>query len=241
MMRRIRGPKNAAPDDLARNLLPGSAFLERTARLAPPFLQRNFKLRHNRENDGIDAMTSKARTPAVAVKHDSAPFDAGTRARAENRLRQMSVRITAARVNVLAALIDAPCAYSHHDMQGTFADMDRVTLYRALDCLTAAGLVHRIAGDDRVFRYSAGTEQAESAHAPERHRHGHFKCTRCSKVYCLDGGDADWPADAAAPGALRQPTLPQQLQAVLHGTLGKGFRGHDIELTIKGWCADCAH
>ncbi|MDB5841249.1 MAG: Zinc uptake regulation protein [Herminiimonas sp.] len=184
---------------------------------------------------------SKARKRPIIVKHDSAPTQAGTRAQAETRLREVSVRITAARVKVLAALINAPHAYSHQDMQGTFADMDRVTLYRALDCLTAAGLVHKIAGDDRIFRYSAGTEQVESKHAAQRHRHGHFQCTRCSKVYCLEGGEAEWPTGAAASGAVREPTLRQQLQAVLHDTLGKGFSGHDIELTIKGWCADCAH
>jgi len=142
--------------------------------------------------------------------------------RAEGQLRAASVRITSARVKVLAALLDAERAFSHHDMQEAFADMDRVTLYRALDCLTDAGLAHKIAGDDRVFRYSAGagTEHTGEPH----HQHGHFKCTRCSKVFCLDSiGEAE------------------TLQHALQQTLGKGFRSHDIEFTIKGWCADCAH
>ena len=137
---------------------------------------------------------------------------------AEAQLRSASVRITAARVRVLAALLDAERACSHQDVQETCADMDRVTLYRALDCLTDAGLAHKIAGDDRVFRYSAGAE-----HVPH-HQHGHFKCTRCAKVFCLDCiGEAD------------------TLQQTLKQTLGEGFRSHDIEFTIKGWCADCAH
>jgi len=29
------------------------------------------------------------------------------------------------------------------------------------------------------------------------------------------------------------------LQNALQKTLGKGFRSHDLEFTIKGWCADC--
>ena len=141
-------------------------------------------------------------------------------ARAEAQLRGASVRITEARVKVLAALLEADRAFSHQDVQETFSDMDRVTLYRALDCLTDAGLAHKIAGDDRVFRYSAGAEHRSEPH----HQHGHFKCTRCSRVFCLDSiGEAE------------------MLQNALQQSLGKGFRSHDIEFTIKGWCADCAH
>lgn len=138
---------------------------------------------------------------------------------AEAQLRAASVRITPARVKVLAALLDAQRAFSHQDVQDAFAEMDRVTLYRALDCLTDAGLAHKIAGDDRVFRYSAGAEHDGSI---QHHQHGHFKCTRCSKVFCLDSiGEAD------------------MLQDALQESLGKGFQTHDIEFTIKGWCADC--
>lgn len=164
---------------------------------------------------------------------------------AESRLRAASVRITPARVKVLAALLDARCAFSHQDVQDRFADMDRVTLYRALDCLTDAGLAHKIAGDDRVFRYSAGTEHAElgatSSAAPPQHQHGHFKCTRCTKVFCLDSSNtAGVLSNVLAEPAKRAAALRGQLQRTLQETLGKGFRSHDIELTIKGWCADCA-
>ncbi|MEO6352531.1 MAG: transcriptional repressor [Oxalobacteraceae bacterium] len=172
---------------------------------------------------------------------------------AEVRLRAVSVRVTPARVKVLAVLLGAPRALSHQDMQESFAEMDRVTLYRALDCLTAAGLTHKIAGDDRVFRYSAGTEHSERGGASVQqrardnqastgqHQHGHFKCTRCAKVFCLNvDGEADLVSDVLSQSACRQSTLRQQLQAVLQDNLGPGFQSHDIELTIKGWCADCA-
>lgn len=144
---------------------------------------------------------------------------------AETQLRDASVRATAARVRALAALLGARRALSHQDMQDALAGMDRVTLYRALDCLTEAGLAHKIAGDDRVFRYSAGAEHGAAPRggdAPHR-QHGHFKCMRCAKVYCLD--------------SIGETGL---LENALRETLGKGFRSHDIEFTIKGWCADCA-
>ena len=173
-----------------------------------------------------------------------APSPQASQALAETQLREASIRITSARIKVLAALLDARCALTHQDVQDTLVDLDRVTLYRALDCLTDAGLAHKIAGGDRVFRYSAGTEHGEygisqqSAHSPAQHQHGHFKCTRCGKVFCLDhSGDAS----AESESAKRQAALRTQLQSALQETLGTGFQSHDIELTIKGWCADCAH
>jgi Fur family transcriptional regulator, ferric uptake regulator len=160
--------------------------------------------------------------------------------RAASQLRNASVRTTQARIKVLAVLLGARCAFSHQDLQETLADMDRVTLYRALDCLTDAGLAHKIAGDDRVFRYSAGNEHAEHGaddHTAQ-HQHGHFKCTRCTKIFCLDGSDTGHGSNQTSK---RQAKLHKELQHVLQETLGTGFQSHDIELTIKGWCADCAH
>lgn len=168
-------------------------------------------------------MSTKAK-PVIRSAPTSRAADVAMRAEAQ--LRSASVRITAARVKVLAALLGAQRAFSHQDVQDALVGMDRVTLYRALDCLTDAGLAHKIAGDDRIFRYSAGNEHgtpSEGNHAPH-HQHGHFKCTRCAKVFCLDS--------IGEEGILR---------AALQETLGKGFQSHDIEFTIKGWCADCAH
>ncbi len=161
---------------------------------------------------------------------------------AESQLRTTSVRATDARIKVLAALLGARYAFSHQDIQDTLVDMDRVTLYRALDSLTDAGLAHKIAGDDRVFRYNAGTEEiAHGTHHAQQHQHGHFKCTRCAKVFCIDNIDEKLLAtDAKQNSHPSAATLRQQLQKVLQSTLGKGFQSHEIELTIKGWCADCA-
>lgn len=145
-------------------------------------------------------------------------------AHAEQLLRAARARVTAARIKVLTALLEASSARTHQDVQDALPDMDRVTLYRTLDFLTEAGLAHKISGDDRVFRYSAGGEHGAQQAGVPHHQHGHFKCTRCAKVFCLgSGGDG---------------TL---LREALRETLGRGFQSHDIEFTIKGWCADCAH
>lgn len=159
---------------------------------------------------------------------------------AEAQLRAAGIRATQARISVLATLLNTPNAMSHQDVQDAFAHMDRVTLYRALDCLTEAGLTHKIASDDRIFRYSAGAEHSEHSHdhvsgQHAQHQHGHFKCTRCARVFCLDGTGYAGFLESVLPTSIQNP-----LQTALQTTLGKGFESHEVELTIKGWCADCA-
>lgn len=180
------------------------------------------ELRHNFLSISycMASMSTKPKPATATTQSDRKPPTRTAAALAEAQLRTAAVRVTPARVKVLAALLNAQRALAHQDVQDALADMDRVTLYRALDCLTDAGLAHKIAGDDRIFRYSAGAEHDGIQH----HQHGHFKCTLCSKVFCLDSiGEAS------------------MLQDALQESLGKGFRAHDIEFTIKGWCADCAH
>lgn len=150
---------------------------------------------------------------------------------AEHKLRAAQVRVTQARLEVLSVLLTQHRAMSHTEMQDALPAMDRVTLYRGLDCLADAGLAHKITGDDRVFRFSTGSEpgaptQAAQQINPVQHQHGHFKCTRCNKVFCLE-----------QPAASH--TLSDQLQATLDSTALKGFQSHDIEVTIKGWCDRC--
>lgn len=57
--------------------------------------------------------------------------------------------------------------------------MNRVTLYRILDVLVAAGLVERISAGDRSFRYAL-TNQGEHS------KHPHFFCSRCGNLECLN-------------------------------------------------------
>lgn len=162
---------------------------------------------------------------------------------ARQQLRAATVRSTTARLKVLGALLAARRALSHQDIQQQFDSMDRVTLYRALDTLTAAGLAHKIAGDDRTFRYSAGTELAAPDGARDLvagpHSHGHFKCARCAKIFCLDEHTHAGILSGAVLATAAQPALRHQLQQLLQQSLGPGFLSQDIELTIKGLCPDC--
>jgi Fur family ferric uptake transcriptional regulator len=133
--------------------------------------------------------------------------------RAEALVRAAAPRATPQRIEVLAVLLAARCALTHHEIERRVSralGMDRVTIYRVLEWLVARGLAHRISGDDRVWRFNAADEE----HA--RQRHAHFKCNDCGEVICLE-----------TAVAARKVPLPA------------GYRPQEVELVVKGLCAEC--
>jgi len=133
----------------------------------------------------------------------------------QSALRAAGARVTPARVRVLGTLRAAHGPLSHADIEGALAQeappgIDRVTLYRVLDWLCAAGLAHKAADARGVFRFSA-------AEPDVRHDgHVHFRCTGCGGVFCLK-------APPPPP-----PVLP------------RGFRLEGVALDIRGECSRCA-
>ena len=132
----------------------------------------------------------------------------------QSAIRAAGARVTPARVRVLGALQAALGPLSHAEIEETLAQeahpgIDRVTLYRVLDWLCAAGLAHKAADARGVFRFSAAQPNVEHA------GHMHFRCTGCGGVFCL----------AAPPPP--PPELPQ------------GFRLADVALDIRGECPRC--
>jgi Fur family ferric uptake transcriptional regulator len=92
---------------------------------------------------------------------------------------------------------------------------DTVTVYRTLNTLTDKKLLHRVRGDDRVWRY------ALSAHAGRpRHDHAHFVCEECGSVECL-----------------RDMPLPRRLLDQL--TPRKQYRVTYSEVVMHGLCPRC--
>ena len=133
--------------------------------------------------------------------------------RAEEMIRNRGDRVTSGRVQILAALLGETHAISHHEIEGRFQGkyrLDRVTLYRVLEWLNANGYIHRVVGDDRVWRFHANPDISP-------HQHAHFECTNCTRVICLDDMKAEY----------NRPLPP-------------GYRPQQIELTVKGLCAECA-
>ena len=132
---------------------------------------------------------------------------------AEETIRNRGARVTSARVQILAMLLAEQHAVSHHEIEERLQGkhrLDRVTLYRVLEWLNENGYVHRVVGDDRVWRFRVNTDI-------NPHQHAHFECTRCTRVICLDDMKAEY--DRPLPA---------------------GYRSQQIELTVKGLCAECA-
>lgn len=157
---------------------------------------------------------------------------------ARSLLRQRGERVTSPRAAVLAAMLAAsaesrarrgsPSALTHQELSSRLESapvcpnigaLDRVTLYRVLEWMVEIGLAHKIAGDDRVFRFSLN-DAAEPQVQAEAAGHAHFHCTACRRVYCL----------------AESPLIARALQDVLP----HGFVGRELAVAVHGLCPDCA-
>jgi Fur family transcriptional regulator, ferric uptake regulator len=130
-------------------------------------------------------------------------------------IRAAGVKVTRGRVRVLEALLASARPCGHGDLEVRLAGdsepaMDRVTLYRVLDSLVDCGLALKAVDARGVFRYSAVATHRQHA------GHVHFRCLACGAVYCLSS----------------PPPSPPRLP--------RGFRLSELELDVRGTCADCA-
>jgi Fur family ferric uptake transcriptional regulator len=168
----------------------------------------------------------KAPTETGVVSGQSLTPIAGTgslsiaeyQAQAEELLRRTGERVTRGRVIVFASLLEARRALTHAEVESRIErlyDIDRVTVYRVLDWLTQQGLTHRLAGEDRVWRFL--TAHDARPRAAGHHPHPHFKCNTCGDVICLD-----------------------EILAAPRVALPAGYRSEELEVTVKGQCAMCA-
>ena len=117
-------------------------------------------------------------------------------------------------MEVLAVLLAAERALTHHEVERRInrrLGVDRVTVYRVLDWLTGQNLAHKIAGEDRVWRFNAASDESERSHS-----HAHFTCNRCGEVICL--------GEVRAARGIQLPS---------------GYRSQDVQLTVRGLCAGC--
>ena len=153
---------------------------------------------------------------------------------AESIFKDADLKSTASRLAVVTVLTKNNFPLTHQGLLKQLADdFDRVTLYRVLDWLLQHHVIHRIAGEDRAWRFqlNASSAQTTSTNDTKRyssgtvpsskkmlnqHSHAHFECSECGKIFCLD----DF-----------QPKLSSSIPAQ--------FTVDSIELNIKGKCAEC--
>ena len=91
---------------------------------------------------------------------------------------------------MLGSLREAARPLSHQELLGSLGEraFDRVTVYRSLEALEAAGLLHRIHGPDGVWRFRANAEGTGACAG----NHAHFLCSSCGKMSCLTGQPLPW-------------------------------------------------
>jgi Fur family transcriptional regulator, ferric uptake regulator len=127
-------------------------------------------------------------------------------------LSSKDLRRTAIREKVLGVLVDRGRPLSHAElvrMIGT--GIDRVTLYRTLETLHGAGLLHQVLGEDGVSRYCSHDPDAPSCPG----NHAHFLCLGCGEMVCL--------SDQAMP----RVTVPAR------------FTVKSKRLVVSGFCEAC--
>jgi Fur family ferric uptake transcriptional regulator len=128
-------------------------------------------------------------------------------------LRDAGLKRTPVRISVLDLLVRAGKTLSAPEILARFPrGTDKVTLYRTLNRLTEVKLLHRVRGDDQVWRYGIGDL------GPARHEHAHFVCDACGTVECLPGS----------------PTKP-----VRRARLRSGYNVAYSEVLVHGTCPAC--
>jgi Fur family ferric uptake transcriptional regulator len=129
-------------------------------------------------------------------------------------LQSAALRRTGTRMQVLEALQAAGQPVTAAEVLERLGQADRVTIYRTLNTLADKRIVHRVQGDDRVWRFALGASQQHE------HHHVHFECDTCGTVECLE----------SAP-------IPDDLSRTLK--VDRRYRVSSADVTLHGTCPDC--
>jgi Fur family ferric uptake transcriptional regulator len=149
------------------------------------------------------------------VGRASAAEPTWSEAQIRSTLSASKLKATAPRVLLVEELSRRKVPATHAEIFESLEShgFDRVTLYRNLQTLSEAGLLLRIEGGDRIWRFELLGKHGQ--HGGNIHpEHAHFVCTECGAVACL-------PADAVT---LRSAAL----------------RARAVEVQIRGQCQKCA-
>jgi Fe2+ or Zn2+ uptake regulation protein len=129
-----------------------------------------------------------------------------------NMLKNAGLYQTENRVLILKILFKAGKPLSQEKISKLSEKIfDKVTIYRTLESLVKAGIVHKAFINKRARHY-------ELAHrCTEKQCHPHFTCTKCGSTHCL--------VDLSMPMA-----------AVKH----KGFTINHQQVHLEGFCPACS-
>jgi len=128
-------------------------------------------------------------------------------------LAAVGLRRTGPRMAILGVLVEAREPLNQDQITARLGAEapNKVTVYRVLDSLCAAGLVHRAFVQDRTWYF----ETAD--HCTEQQCHPHFTCTGCGRTICLT--DLRLPAPARSY---------------------RGYAIHRQRVQLEGLCPRCS-
>lgn len=134
-------------------------------------------------------------------------------ARLNDILHRRQLSSTESRRKILTLFLNSDDALTHGDIEKEVGQKyDRVTIYRTLQTFEEKGIIHSIPTADNSIKYALCKECEEGHHHDD---HVHFICSNCDKTICLD--------DVVSP-KIDLPT---------------GYAADNVQVIIKGICADC--
>lgn len=128
--------------------------------------------------------------------------------------KEKSIKKTTPRVAVVNILFEASHPLSENDIKNKMGYMyDRSTLYRTIQTLIDAGIIHRIVVDNTNVKYAIN--KLDYKEIEPQKGHAHFYCKRCKEVICLD-------------------VIP-----LSNCNLPPNYEMDECEILIKGVCESC--
>ncbi|MCE5202046.1 MAG: transcriptional repressor [Synergistaceae bacterium] len=131
----------------------------------------------------------------------------------EKILSSAGLRMTRQRKVVLELLLENGSPLSHSEISSMLDEpLDKVTLYRTLQTLRSAAIVHQVQGLDGVWRFCAHDPDTKGCPGD----HPHFLCLYCGKMFCL---------------------TDQHLPRI---EVPEGMKVEGKQLVVYGCCPECA-
>lgn len=130
----------------------------------------------------------------------------------EKELLAKKINPTAMRLLVLDALKQKDQAVTFAEIEDSFQQSDRVTIYRTLRTFEQKGLIHSIVTGS-ITQYALCSDQCDETQ--HRDTHLHFMCNLCQKTICLT-----------------QSIVPEV-------EIPRGFHVDEVQVMVKGVCEQC--
>ncbi len=124
-----------------------------------------------------------------------------------SRVRAAGLRVTRHRLEMLKVLEVAATPRSHGELVDALPRglMDRTTAFRNLMALTRAGLVERLDGGDRLWRYALSGRRSSEAVI--------FECVKCASRVLLPPARVSF-SSGALPEVVRRRRFQLRLRGV---------------------------